>query len=208
MAGIWGAAEAGDLAEVQRLVGQDPGLLSARDSYEWTPLMRAASEGRVEVVRWLVDRGASLDEGPDRGESTALIWASSGGHYPVVRLLLERGADPTLANSYRCIPLTYASLYGHLEITRSLLDHPSAAATINYLAFRRRTALGWACARGNDAVARALLEKGADPTIADDDGRTPMAVAKLYGRVACIEALEVRCPLRPYPCRSLLNGPD
>jgi hypothetical protein len=30
MVNIWDAAEAGDLAEVERLVGQDPGLLDAK----------------------------------------------------------------------------------------------------------------------------------------------------------------------------------
>jgi hypothetical protein len=38
--GIWLAAKEGDLAEVERLVRQDPGLLDAKDGdYRWTPLM-------------------------------------------------------------------------------------------------------------------------------------------------------------------------
>jgi hypothetical protein len=43
---IWDAAEAGDLAEVERLVGQDPDLLNAREGYfDRTPLMWASREG-------------------------------------------------------------------------------------------------------------------------------------------------------------------
>jgi ankyrin repeat protein len=61
MAWVWTPAEAGDLAEVQRLVGEDPGLLNARDNRSLTPLMCAASKGRVGVVRWLLGKGAALD---------------------------------------------------------------------------------------------------------------------------------------------------
>jgi hypothetical protein len=41
---IWRAARAGDRAEVQRLVGQDPGLLNAKDDLGWTPLMSASDK--------------------------------------------------------------------------------------------------------------------------------------------------------------------
>jgi ankyrin repeat protein len=59
MEGIWRVAEAGDLAEVQRLVGQDPGLLDAKSDNGSTPLCWASWRGRVKVVRWLLDRGAA-----------------------------------------------------------------------------------------------------------------------------------------------------
>jgi hypothetical protein len=50
---IWGAAEAGDLAEVQRLVGQDPRWLNATNYYHtWPPLMYASKQGHVDVVRF------------------------------------------------------------------------------------------------------------------------------------------------------------
>jgi hypothetical protein len=52
MEGIWRAAKAGDVGEVERLVGQDPGLLDARDRlFGRTPLKHASGGGRVGVVR-------------------------------------------------------------------------------------------------------------------------------------------------------------
>jgi ankyrin repeat protein len=189
---IWGAAGAGDLAEVQRLVGQDPGLLNAKGSNTWTPLVRAAEGGHVAVVRWLVDQGSALDErGVDR--NTALCLASSRGRTPVVRLLLERGAHPAIANIFGWTPLRQASSEGHLETVRCLLSHPSAAATINHRDMWDRTALSWACEKGRVDAVRALLERGADPTIADHQRRTPMAMAKRNNHPACVEALKVRC---------------
>jgi hypothetical protein len=201
---IWDAAEAGDLAEVQRLVGQELGLLNAKDPYKWTPLMRAADEGHVDVVRWLVDQGANVNESsPYR--STALGLASCEGHTPVVQLLLERGADPAIANNGRT-PVMEASARGQMEAFRCLLDHPSAAATINHRDRCGMTALWLACGFSHGRLLKLLLERGADPTIATNSGSTPMARAKLSDFPACVEALEVRMLASSVPSSRLLTG--
>jgi hypothetical protein len=198
---IWGAAEAGDLPEVQRLVAQDPGLLNAtRSRDDVTPLTLASRWGHVEVVRWLVDRGAAI--------GIALCFASSRGRTPWCGwLLLERGGDPTVTDKGGSTPLIHAFEGGHMETARCLLDHPSATAIINHRGRWGRTGLSWASANGHAGVVRALLEKGADHTIADSDGDTPMAMAKLHNRHACVELLKVRCSLSssPPPFR-LLTG--
>jgi ankyrin repeat protein len=195
------AANAGDLAEVERLVGQDSGLLNARGGdLAQTPLMEASSGGHVGVVRWLLDRGATIDEQSSFG-CTALFLASYKDRSPVVRLLVERGADPTIASNPGMTPLVTASIPGHLETVRCLLAHPAAAATINRRDQNGKTALWYACINGWGDIVRLLLEKGADPTIPSNDGTTPVAVAKqdlpyegrcAKGRRECVKALEVR----------------
>jgi hypothetical protein len=132
---IWGAARKGDLREVERLVGRDPGLLDApldvRDGlYGWTPLLWASDEGHMEVVQWLVRQGAVVDKGDLLGR-TPLWWASWHGRTPVVRLLVESGADPTAVDAYRTCPLTTASAKGQIDVVRRLLDHPSVAGNLN-----------------------------------------------------------------------------
>jgi hypothetical protein len=54
-------------------------------------------------------------------------------------------------------------------------------------------------------VVRALLDDGADPTIADNQNKTPVVTARGQHRRACVDALEVRCSFRPSPSR-LLTG--
>jgi ankyrin repeat protein len=209
MVGIWHAAQEGDVGEVERLVGHDPGLLDARDGYTWTPLTCASFGGHTGLVRLLLDKGAALDA-QDDCQRTVLYFACCFGRTPVVRLLLERGADPAIARQGDWTPLMAASYKGHLEIVRVLLGHPSAKASINRRDETGRTALWRACQMGRGGIARALLEGGADPTTADSNGITPMAIAKetaplpygvtAEGRRECVAALEVSsCSPRPSP---------
>jgi uncharacterized protein len=153
-------------------------------------------------VERLLDKGAAINA-RDLLRWTALCEACDLGHTPVVRRLLERGGDPTIATTWGWTPLMIASSKGYLEIVRSLLDHPSAKATINQRGCLGETALWGACAWGKGGAARALLESGADPTIATINGKTPTAVARRSGfwascaedRRECLAALEVRRPL-------------
>jgi hypothetical protein len=216
MGGIWRAAKNGDFAEVERLLGQDPGLLNAKEEEvhpSRTPLMGASARGHVGVVRWLLDQGAALNEQGANG-CTALALACSEGRTPVVKLLLEEGADPTIVMIAGSTPLIAASDHGHLEVVRLLLAHPGGKATINNFDRDGETALWRACFFGHGAIVRGLLESGADPTIADNDGTTPMAIAKqpvgvptdrsAEGRRECVAALEVRL-FFPQSCRHLLR---
>jgi ankyrin repeat protein len=200
---IWTAAHAGDLAEVEALLGDDPSLLDARDDAEegWTPLIASCAGGHVAVVRFLLDRNAAVNE-QDNGGMTALYVASMGGQLPIVTMLLERGADPTTADNDGHTPLVLATCKAHQEIVRCLLDHPSASTTINRRGPCGATPLLYACALGSGPEARLLLERGADPTIPDDEGIPAMALAStshapegvsVEGRRECVKALQVRC---------------
>jgi uncharacterized protein len=169
-------------------------------------LMTAAMEGHVEVLRWLADKGVALNEWNTQG-CTALWLACLDGRTSAVRLLLERGADPSIAGPCGGTPLMTATQTGHLEVVRVLLGNPSGETTINERDEGGATALWWACSYGRGGFVRALLESGADPTMADTNGRIPMDIAKqdpppplpdhpglnnisAEGRRECVAALE------------------
>jgi ankyrin repeat protein len=201
---FWTAVVDGNEGEVERLLEQDAGLLHVGTVRAYTPFILATYSGHVGVVRCLLDKGAAIDERGSAGW-TALVRACHDGRTPVVRLLLERGADPAIANDMGWTPLMLAASEDQLEVVRLLLDHPRARATINHRTNNRGlTALMGACLFGCPGVVRALLESGADPTIASTGGCTPMDVAKdaelfegvtVEGRRGCVAALEVRFPL-------------
>jgi hypothetical protein len=66
-------------------------------------------------------------------------------------------------------------------------------AYVNVKAKDGSTPLHWACANrygGKDAVVSLLLEKGADPTITDDYGKTPLQIAQGNYKQNCVSAIE------------------
>jgi ankyrin repeat protein len=137
----------------------------------------------------------------DNRGNTALLIACRDARLPVVRVLLARGANPATAGDQGWTPLISASVQSRVEVVRLLLGHPSGKSTINQLDEIGRTALYVACFSGEGRVARALLESGADPTIARSDGTTPVAIVKKQftteGHQDCVAALEVRLPQHP-----------
>jgi hypothetical protein len=227
MPSIWGAAREGDVNGVERYLGQDPVLLNARLGNDGpTPLVYASDEGHVGVVRLLLDKGGTTHERWRNGH-TALWSACSSGHSPVVRLLLERGVDPAIASLRGWIPSMAASSQGHVEVVRILLGHSSATTLLNRCGDLGEKALFLACYWGHAGAVRALLESGAEPTIASNGGITPMAIAKdqyiapalhpafqadlpsAEGRRECVAALEVRSHLPVFlPLHLLLSAEE
>src|SRR3954466_7113684 len=67
------AARDGDLTRVERLVGEDPKLVQARDDHHLTPLHWAAANGHRDVMRSLIDHGADPNARTDLGMTPLLL---------------------------------------------------------------------------------------------------------------------------------------
>ena len=153
----------------------------------YTPLLFAARHGRVENVRLLLDAGADVNEAAPTGES-ALVVASFSGQGPVAALLLDRGADPNDQGA-GYTPLHTAVVRGDLELVEALcargadpnarLAEGSQQRREAYwfaLSERWRGATPfWLAAKFAEVdIMRALVDSGADPLLAADDGTTPL----------------------------------
>ncbi|MCA9572683.1 MAG: ankyrin repeat domain-containing protein, partial [Myxococcales bacterium] len=104
----------------------------------------------------LVEAGALVDK-PDRGGLTALAAAVEADAHDVVRYLLSVGAESVCPEPELCTALRTASE----PVIRELLDHgfePDVAGSGGW------TPLMIAAERGDEALVRLLLERGADPT--------------------------------------------
>jgi ankyrin repeat protein len=182
------AAEAGDLAEVRRLVQQDRRLLdTASDGY--IPLTAAVVGGHVGMVRCLLEEGAQVNLLDPMG-NTALDWACDRGSLQVVTLLLAHGADAAAPHDDGYAPLMFACTRGHADVVARLVAH--GCGDLDGQDSDGRTAMHIACYRGHAGVVRALLGAGADPHVVDGYDETPMAMAVRTGRAECVAVLQVR----------------
>jgi ankyrin repeat protein len=159
-----------------------------------TVLMTAARTGNPDVVKALLAHGANVNVKDAWKGQTALMWAAAESHPAVVKLLTEHGADVNLrsiawnfkdtkgtngnANVYYpkggLTALLFAVRQGDLESVKTLV---AAGADVNATDPVKISPLVVAINNAQYDVAAFLLEKGADPNIADSTGKAALYAA-------------------------------
>ena len=182
------AAERGDLAEVQRLITEDPALMELRDHYNRTPLLIAARYGHTEIVEGLLGQGADR-EAQAIDARDALYIASEQGHTAIVPILLDRGFAINQRADNGWTPLLIAAARGHVGVVELLLSRKEIE--LDWRSDGGFTAIYWASYYNHPEIIGLLLQAGADPTIAAEDGDTPLDEARDRGHEECIQLLEV-----------------
>ena len=94
------AVNAGDLMAVKRLIAGLPvdctHLRADCGSAGWTPLERAAWNGRVEVVKYLIGEGADIHRRGQHGDTpllAALSCPKTNDHITCIKVLLAAAAE-------------------------------------------------------------------------------------------------------------------
>ena len=130
----------------------------------------AAALGRSEDLERHLDEGFAIDSTAPDG-FTALHLAAFFDRGPVAELLLERGADPSpmAKNPSRVRPIHSAVAGRSGEIIDLLI---ARNVDLDAEQMGGWTALHAACKNELAAIARALVEGGADPLRQADDGST------------------------------------
>jgi ankyrin repeat protein len=146
-----------------------------------TPLTQAAVGNDVAALRQLLDNGHKADEGGDSW--TALVWASRFGSIEAIKVLLDAGADVNLPGStgdnWDATPLQHAILERQPAVVQLLLDR---GADMNRGAGPGSPApLILAAGDTDPTIVKMLLAHGADPTVEDENGATPLARAVSAG---------------------------
>jgi ankyrin repeat protein len=177
------AAINGSAEMIARLLeaGEDPNAVLTTEGE--SVLMLTAYTGNAAAVETLLDRGADVNLQQARGQ-TALMWAAAEGHTDVVKLLIRRGADVALSSAASTKPerrppggmtaLLFAARQGKLDTARALVD---GGADVNQAGADNTSPLLIAIVNGHYELASMLIERAADPDIADANGRTPIYAA-------------------------------
>lgn len=216
------AAALGSAPLIQLLLdaGADAKALSTPDGE--TVLMTAARAGNVDAVRLLIDRGADINAKEQYKGQTALMWAAAERHSDVVKLLLDRGADwkvqsglhetkmPKLSAASSVTPmarggltaLSFAAREGDLATAKVMLDY---GVDINIVDGEKTSPLVIALMNKQYTFAKFLLDRGANPNIADTFGRAALFAA-IDMRNEDYSALPRRLQADPMPSLEIIQA--
>lgn len=178
--------------------------IEAKNKWGETPLYRAICLNRHGVVYTLVEEGASLTDTISHAGYNALQAAVAAKDFTLVDYFLrQEGVEVNSSAGSFMSPLHLAVKGGDLDIVTALVDAeadrdkvedldntPLHLATtrevaellctdnnLNAININGRTPLHEAVAKNNIEVVRFLIEKNADLTIQDYEGKTPLDLA-------------------------------
>ena len=189
---MWAAAEGkSELITTLVAAGADLNLASQGGA---TALMLAARNGHAAAVDALTAAGATVGSKRADGHD-ALFIAATNGHVAAASRLIAAGADAKTEDAEGTSVLHLAARAGNAELvklvlakgaavnakTRKPVKVPGGGAAFRFLSKTGSTPLTEAAEGGHTDAVRALLDAGADPNIAGDDGTTPLIFAAFGG---------------------------
>ena len=178
------AAVNGNAAMITRLLdaGADANSVDAGGE---TVLMTAARTGNPSALRALLERGANVDAREPEFQQTALMIAVREDHDEAVGALLAAGASPNVQTRTGPVPAFVLPCKGTgcgsegVGINRGGLPDRGRRAEIK----GGMTPLLYAARDGRVAIARRLVDAGADLELPDANGIRPLLMAALNNKM-------------------------
>lgn len=190
--GLHKAAYEGDITLIHQLAEQGADV-NVRDGSGRTPAHVAAFASNDDALRALAQVGSNMNALENRAYDVLTI-AAVANDPDIVSLAIELGNRADLITSvYEGTALIAAAHLGHHEVVRRLIAGGAPLDHVNNLGW---TALIEVVVLGDGgpdhlATAKALIEAGADVTIGDDNGITPLEHARLRNFTDMVEVLEI-----------------
>ena len=132
----------------------------------------------LDLISPLLEHGAEVNI-RDNGNQTPLLLAMGRDWFKLARILLENGVDAKVTNNDSKTPLHILSESrindegSALNLISLLLEH-GAVALVNKRDKNDQTPLLLAMGRDWFKLSRILIDRGADPNVENNDGKTPL----------------------------------
>lgn len=155
-------------------------------------LLIATNQGQIEMAKLLTKHGADVNQQAENQDSP-FLYAGASGQTELLRLFLKNGARFDIFNRYNGSALIPACERGHVETVRLLANTKNYPVDhINRLGW---TALMEAIVLGDGSkkyqqIVQILKDAGANMTIPDHKGVTPLQHAQSRGFKEIVEILK------------------
>ncbi len=189
--GLHAAAAKGDTAEIEKLV-KAGSPIDARDGHQRTPLHVAAHLHRNKAATLLMKLGADANA-LDAQKYDIVTIAAVADDVPMLKVALAGGCrSGNMTSPYDGTALIAAAHLGHDEVVRTLIAGKAPLDHVNNLHW---TAVIESIVLGNGgkrhiATLEALVKAGANLSLADSSGATPLTLAKRRGYAEMVAILE------------------
>jgi ankyrin repeat protein len=189
--GLHAAAAQGRASEIEDLL-KAGGDLEARDDNGRTPLLVAAYRRDIAVAQALLEAGANPNA-LDNQSYDAVTIAAVSNDLAMLKLMLASGGNArAITSPYSGTALIASAHAGHVAVVEMLIAHRAPLDHVNNLGW---TALIEAIVLGDGSeryqkIVAALIAAGADLTLADRNGKTPLALARDKGVTEIAALLE------------------
>jgi ankyrin repeat protein/serine/threonine protein kinase len=167
--------------------------VNAKDFKQRTPLLLASFRGHANVVQLLLGARGVLINAADGNGSTSLHVAAECGRSEVVGLLLSKGANVNARTCQKRTPLFVASMKGHADVVRLLLD--VRGLLLDASNENEATSLHVASESGFAEVVELLVANRVDVNARDRWKRTPLLIASFEGHVKVVKLLLEACDI-------------
>ncbi len=188
-------AVAADHLPIAQLLLRKGACLSCRNLRDQTALHLAADQGNVSMISFLLDNGAYIDY-IDKDHLTPLYFSVKQGHVEAVKLFIERKAMIHCVNRHCETPLHWAAFVGHTVIVELLINalKEQSLLEVNCKSNSGQTPLHLIAycpdIQRTYAIAKRLLQEGADSNLGTNYGFTP-----LHWALRCCSDMNI---LKPY----------
>ena len=175
-----------DLAEIKKLVKENPQVVHSVDENGRTALHWACRVDELDIITFLIDQHSDVNKADQNGV-VPLHSAAARGNVKACEMLLNNKAQIDKTNSSGETPLHFAVSYGQFETVKLLLEKGASLEAENN---RQRTPLIVAAREmAGIEIVRILVESGANINARDYSNNTPVSLAAWRGSEEVVDYL-------------------